>query len=76
MLRSGLVNPRSARAPIRRRDAYLSGPARRRGDTRSNAQALRLEGCFSGLRPFSANLRVLRDARIQSALAGGRLAQI
>jgi conjugative transfer protein CagX len=29
------VNPRSARAPIRRRDAYLSGPARRSGDTRS-----------------------------------------
>ncbi len=35
MLANGLLNPRSARAPIRRRGVKLSNAARRREDTRS-----------------------------------------
>jgi hypothetical protein len=41
MLRNGLLNPRSARAPIRRRDSQLSRPPRPSGDTRSAEGASR-----------------------------------
>jgi len=41
MLRNGLFDPRSARAPIRRRGANLSSAARPRGDTRSAEGASR-----------------------------------
>jgi hypothetical protein len=34
MLKNGLLNPRSARAPIRRRDSHPTAPTRRSGDTR------------------------------------------
>ena len=41
MLRNGLFDPRSAKAPIRRRGANLSSAARPRGDTRSAEGASR-----------------------------------
>jgi hypothetical protein len=41
MLRNGLLNPRSARAPIRRRDAHLTSAPPPRGDTRSAEGASR-----------------------------------
>jgi hypothetical protein len=53
MLANGLLNPRSARAPIRRRNVKLSNAARRIEDTRS-VGAYSLSAMLARIRSISA----------------------